>query len=179
MAQRKHFPSVDWNISYSNYINQLEKYFDDYDPEFCAFRVKFRAILQEDGNLLEIVRLVGRDSLTEDQKVIIEIARIIKDDYLQQNAFSDEDYTCPLHKTVGMMKCICHFYDHCVRACNESDKDAKVTWALIENQCNAEIYQLTRLKFEMPFQPQEELLQKFDNLLMAMDKKFKNIQKHV
>lgn len=179
LAQRKHFPSVDWNISYSNYINQLEKYFDDYDPEFSSFRTKFRLILQEEGNLNEIVRLVGRDSLTEDQKVIIEVARIIREDFLQQNAFSDEDYTCPLYKTVGMMKCICHFYDHAVRACNESDKDAKVTWALIENQCTSEIYQLTRLKFEMPMQAQEVFVQKFDNLCAAIDKKFKNIAKHV
>ncbi len=59
-----------------------------------------RQILQEENSLSEIVQLVGRDSLSEDQKVILEIAKIIREDYLQQNAFSKHDYNCPLYKSV-------------------------------------------------------------------------------
>merc|ERR1711884_100966 len=64
LAQRKHFPSVDWNISYTNYFLALTPFFEGYDPQFIELRNKFRAILQEEGALSEIVRLVGRDSLT-------------------------------------------------------------------------------------------------------------------
>jgi V-type H+-transporting ATPase subunit A len=74
LAQRKHFPSVDWNISYSNYEMQLEKYFDSYDTELNYYRSTFKTILQDEGTLLEIVRLVGRDSLSEDQKVTIDVS---------------------------------------------------------------------------------------------------------
>ena len=62
-----------------------------------------RQILQEENSLSEIVQLVGRDSLSEDQKVILEIAKIIREDYLQQNAFSKYDYNCPLYKSVRPM----------------------------------------------------------------------------
>ncbi len=100
LAQRKHFPSVNWNISYSKYMRVLGPFFDGVDPEFSRLRNSARQILQEENSLSEIVQLVGRDSLSEDQKVILEIAKIIREDYLQQNAFSKHDYNCPLYKSV-------------------------------------------------------------------------------
>merc|ERR1711904_420226 len=108
----------------------------------------------------------------------IEVAKIIREDFLQQNAYSDYDYTCPSNKTICMMKCICCFFELATKACLESDKDAKVTWALIESQLNSEIYGLTRLKFELPFQPKAELAKKFDDLCTSIEKKFKNLTKH-
>lgn len=135
LAQRKHFPSVDWNKSYSNYTNILEDFFDTEWPGYNKWKTDFAAILQEEGSLNEIVRLVGRDSLTEDQKVILETAKIIKDEFLQQNAFSAWDKNCPLWKTAGMMKCICQFYYSCNRALAEQDKekDNKVTWEILKS----------------------------------------------
>ena len=95
-------------------------------------KTKFREILQEEENLTEIVQLVGRDSLSEDQKVILEIAKIIREDFLQQNAFSHYDYNCPLFKTVGMMRCIVRFYENSKKAINDSQKsDKKISWAII------------------------------------------------
>ena len=73
LAQRKHFPSVNWSISYSNYDRILEEYYNQYDPEFMRLKTKFREILQEEEDLTEIVQLVGKDSLSEDQKVILEV----------------------------------------------------------------------------------------------------------
>jgi V-type H+-transporting ATPase subunit A len=98
LAQRKHFPSVNWNISYTNYAKQLEKYFNEFDTEFGYLRTKFRGILADEEELNEIVQLVGKDSLSEDQKLTLEIAKKIKEDFLNQNAFSDYDYYCPLYK---------------------------------------------------------------------------------
>merc|ERR1712003_439794 len=69
LAQRKHFPSVNWNISFSKYIRILEPYFEKYDPEY--------SILQKEDDLQEIVQLVGKDSLSEDQKCTLEVAKII------------------------------------------------------------------------------------------------------
>jgi len=73
LAQRKHFPSINWTISTSNYERQLDPYFDNFDSEFSYLRTKFKEILQEEAELNEIVQLVGRDSLSEDQKLVLEV----------------------------------------------------------------------------------------------------------
>ena len=98
LAQKKHFPSVNWTISTSNYERQLDPYFNNFDKEFSHLRQKIKEILHEEVELIEIVQLVGRDSLSEDQKLTLEISKIIKEEFLQQNAFSEWDYTCPLEK---------------------------------------------------------------------------------
>jgi len=77
LAQRKHFPSVNWNISYSNYDRVLEEYFNKYDPDFMKFKVKIKEILQEEEDLTEIVQLVGKDSLTEEQKTVLEVKPVL------------------------------------------------------------------------------------------------------
>jgi len=75
------------------------------------FKDTIKKILQDENDLIEIVQLVGKDSLDEEQKAILEVAKLIKDEFLQQNAFSEHDYNCPLVKTIGMMKCIVTYYD--------------------------------------------------------------------
>merc|ERR1711988_1050612 len=111
LAQRKHFPSVNWNISFSKYIRILEPYFEKYDPEYGMLQQKMKEILQKEDDLQEIVQLVGKDSLSEDQKCTLEVAKIIREDFLQQNGFSEYDFMCPLAKTIGMMKVIVTFHD--------------------------------------------------------------------
>ena len=110
----------------------LEPFFNDFDPSYSATRNKARDVLQQEDALTEIVQLVGKESLSEDQKVVMEVAKIIREDFLQQNAFTDYDFTCPLVKSVGMLKCIMAFYDHCQKAIADSPADAKVTWATIK-----------------------------------------------
>ena len=83
LAQRKHFPSVDWNISYSNYNTYLKEYYSARDPEFMRYKAAVSTILQEENDLIEIVQLVGKDSLDELQKTTLEVAKIIKDEFLQ------------------------------------------------------------------------------------------------
>lgn len=103
------------------------------DADFISMRNRVRQILQEEDNLQEIVQLVGKESLSEDQKVIMEVAKIIREDFLQQNAYSDYDFTSPLHKSVGMLRVITHFYDCCMKAIKDSPVDAKITWAMIKS----------------------------------------------
>merc|ERR1719314_32764 len=87
LAQRKHFPSVNWNISFSKYIRILEPFFEQYDPEYQMLQQKMKEILQTEDDLQEIVQLVGKDSLSEDQKCTLEVAKIVREDFLQQNGF--------------------------------------------------------------------------------------------
>merc|ERR1712054_26943 len=87
LAQRKHFPSVNWNISFSKYIRILEPFFEKFDPEYGFLQQKMKEILQKEDDLQEIVQLVGKDSLSEDQKCTLEVAKIIREDFLQQNGF--------------------------------------------------------------------------------------------
>jgi V-type H+-transporting ATPase subunit A len=157
LAQRKHFPSVNWKVSYSYYERQLEPYFDGVDKEFGYLRQRFREVLQEEEELNEIVQLVGRDSLTEDQKLALEVAKMIREDFLQQDAFSSNDYTCPIYKTVGMMRAIVTFYDQCHKAIMESSGDNKITMNLILNQLKALMIRITKLKTENPRQTKVEI----------------------
>ncbi|NXW56444.1 VATA ATPase, partial [Eurystomus gularis] len=91
LAQRKHFPSVNWLISYSRYLRALEPHYEGLHPEFPALRSRAREILQDEEELAEIVQLVGKASLAEADKVTLEVAKLLKDDFLQQNGYSSYD----------------------------------------------------------------------------------------
>ncbi|XP_041265604.1 V-type proton ATPase catalytic subunit A-like [Onychostruthus taczanowskii] len=91
LAQRKHFPSVNWLISYSRYLRALEPHYERAHPELPALRDRARRILQEEEELAEIVQLVGKASLAEGDKVTLEVAKLLKDDFLQQNGYSAYD----------------------------------------------------------------------------------------
>jgi len=131
LAQRKHFPSVNWNISFSKYIRILEPYFEKYDPDYSMLQQKMKEILQKEDDLQEIVQLVGKDSLSEDQKCTLEVAKIIREDFLQQNGFTDYDMLCPLAKTIGMMKVIVGFHDAAQKTMSEFSGEHKIGWNTI------------------------------------------------
>jgi len=142
LAQRKHFPSINWTISFSKYIRTLEPYMEEKEPEYLRLQQQFREILQSEDELQEIVQLVGKDSLSEDQKCTLETARIIREDFLQQNGFSEYDFMCTLPKTIGMMKVIGHFYDCAMKAITETG-DRKVTWGVIATELKDTITKVT------------------------------------
>merc|ERR1711990_1131142 len=155
LAQRKHFPSVNWNISFSKYIRVLEPYFEKYDPEYAFLQQKFKEILQKEDDLQEIVQLVGKDSLSEDQKCTLEVAKIIREDFLQQNGFTDYDFMCPLAKTIGMMKVIVGFHESAQKVMAESSGDSKITWNQIAASMRDLVKKVTDMKFELPRQSEE------------------------
>merc|ERR1712078_532280 len=164
LAQRKHFPSVNWNISFSKYIRTLEPFMEATEPEYMALQQKFREILQMEDELQEIVQLVGKDSLSEDQKCTLETARIIREDFLQQNGFSEYDFMCPLSKTIGMMKVIVSYHEQAQKAMAEFTGDQKVTWNLICTQLKPQLVKLTSMKFEMPQNTDEYFKKTFKEL---------------
>jgi len=155
LAQRKHFPSVNWNISFSKYIRTLEPYFERYDPEYGFLQQKFKEILQKEDDLQEIVQLVGKDSLSEDQKCTLEVAKIIREDFLQQNGFTEYDFFCPLAKTIGMMKVIVALHEQGQKAIAEATGDNKIGWGIIYNSMKGLITKITSMKFELPRQSEE------------------------
>merc|ERR1712063_232555 len=155
LAQRKHFPSVNWNISFSKYIRILEPFFETFDTEYSMLQQKMKEILQKEDDLQEIVQLVGKDSLSEDQKCTLEVAKIIREDFLQQNGFSDYDFFCPLAKTIGMMKVIVGFHDAAQKTMSEFTGDQKNTWGTINTAMKDYIVKITNMKFELPRQPEE------------------------
>jgi len=164
LAQRKHFPSVNWNISFSKYIRILEPYFSQFDPEYPFLQQKFKEILQKEDDLQEIVQLVGKDSLSEDQKVTLEVAKIIREDFLQQNGFTDYDFKCPIIKTIGMMRVIANFHEGAQKAIAESTGDNKVTWNMVNTSMREMIVKITSMKFEMPSNTDEYFRTTFNKL---------------
>merc|ERR1712059_78925 len=107
-------------------------------------------ILQKEDDLQEIVQLVGKDSLSEDQKCTLETAKIIREDFLQQNGFTDYDFFCPLAKTIGMMKVIVTFHDLAQKTMAESSGDHRISWNYINSHCKGLIKKITDMKFELP-----------------------------
>lgn len=175
LAQRKHFPSIDWNISYSNYTDFLAEYYNTRDPEFMRYKAQVQTILQQENDLIEIVQLVGKDSLDEQQKATLEVAKIIKDEFLQQNAFSDYDYNCPLYKTVGMLKCIVVYYENCCKVLKESQKsEKKLSMALIEEAFDKDIIlDIKKMKFKDPAMPEKQMVQELNDLADKIENKFR------
>ncbi|WP_415379271.1 V-type ATP synthase subunit A [Halosimplex sp. TS25] len=112
LAEKRHFPAIDWNDSYSLYRDQLDPWFEDNVaddwPEQRQWAID---VLDEDGELQEVVQLVGKDALPEDQQLTLEVARFIKEAWLQQNALHDVDRYCPPEKTYRILGAIRTFND--------------------------------------------------------------------
>jgi len=128
LAQRKHFPSINWNVSYSKYKEPIDKHFNMLtkpEGDYSRLRDQCAQILQQEKKLLDIVQLVGEEQLQPSEKVDLEIASMIREEFLQQDAFSKNDYNCPLRKSIGMLRCIIRLYDQCIRAVRESGAEAK------------------------------------------------------
>merc|ERR1719330_1480757 len=172
LAQRKHFPSLNWLISYSKYMQVLEPYFNSMDEQYSSLRETARTILQQEDNLSEIVQLVGKESLSEDQKVIMEVAKLIREDFLAQNAFTEHDYTCPLAKSVGMLSCIVGFYDLCQKAIADSPADAKLTFAHIKTALGPVIQKVIDAKYVDPKSSEDEINRFYADLQDELQREF-------
>ncbi|MCM1023673.1 MAG: V-type ATP synthase subunit A [Prevotella sp.] len=117
LAYARHYPAINWNDSYSEYIDDLADYYSEkVSPEFLAYRQRIANILHEENKLMEIVKLIGSDVLPEDQKLVIEIARVVRVGFLQQNAYHKDDTYVPLEKQFSMMGIILKLYDRCAEA---------------------------------------------------------------
>lgn len=111
LAYKKHFPSINWLTSYSLYVENFTEYWSkEVAPDFVTVRKTAMTLLERESKLLEIVRLVGMESLSNSDRLILEVARMIREDFLFQDAFSPEDAYTPLVNQYGLLKSIVTFY---------------------------------------------------------------------
>ena len=176
LAQRKHFPSLNWLLSYSKYLRALDPWYEENYPEFPPMRTTVKEILQTEDDLTEIVQLVGKDSLAEGDKLILEVAKILRDDYLAQNGFSDWDKTCPFYKCVWLMKNIITFYDLAKKAIENSTTDNKVTWNRLKAAMPDTIYKLSTQKFQLPTDGEAVLVDYFSKLNEEIVAAFRSLE---
>merc|ERR1712054_73512 len=176
LAQRKHFPSINWLLSYSNYLTALDPFYEIFDPEFISLGTKTKEILQMEEDLTEIVQLVGKDSLAESDKVVLEVARIIRDDFLQQNGFTEYDKKCPFYKTVWMLRNMILFYDLAQRCVEGGDRESKITLADIKSQLGDLMYKISSQKFQLPYAGQQKLTAYFKQLNEEIQQRFRQIE---
>jgi V-type H+-transporting ATPase subunit A len=176
LAQRKHFPSVNWSISYSKYLKALESYYDGADEEFTSLRDKVREILQVEEDLSEIVQLVGKDSLAEGDKITLEVAKIVKDNFLQQNSYTPYDRYCPFYKTRWLLRNMVHFYNMAQQSIEQSTDEHKITWSTIRATMGQLIHRINSMKFENPSDGEAKLVATYKQLFDDITKAFRELR---
>ncbi len=111
LSYARHFPAINWLESYSLYQEKMDEFIDEYlDGPFSDMRKEAMGILQDENGLLEIVRLVGRESLSEEDQIKLEVAKSLREDFLQQNAYHEIDTYCSLKKQENMLGTILNYY---------------------------------------------------------------------
>jgi V-type H+-transporting ATPase subunit A len=155
LAQRKHFPSINTVLSYSKYTNTLDKYYEKDNPDFASLRDQIKGLLSDSDELDQVVQLVGKSALSDPDKITLDIANLVKEDFLQQNGYSEYDQFCPLWKTEWMMKLMMGFHDEAQKAVAQGQSWSKVREATSDLQT-----QLRQLKFEIPSDGEEAISKK-------------------
>ena len=111
LAYARHYPAIQWLTSYSEYLTDLAPWYNDHvNPKFVDYRNRLMYLLNQESSLMEIVKLIGSDVLPDDQKLILEIAKVIRVGFLQQNAFHKDDTCVPMTKQFAMMDVILYLY---------------------------------------------------------------------
>ncbi|KAJ5272391.1 hypothetical protein N7478_007516 [Penicillium angulare] len=169
LAQRKHFPSVNTSISYSKYNSVLDKYYEKHNPEFPRLRDHIRELLSKSEDLDQVVQLVGKAALGDSDKIILDVAAMVKEDFLQQNGYSDYDQFCPLWKTEYMMKAFMGFHDEAQKAIAQGQQWSKVREATKDIQSS-----LRSMKFEVP-KDEQEVSAKYEKILQSMSDRFASV----
>lgn len=149
LAYKRHFPAINWLTSYSLYLDTLEPWFSKtVAQDWVGLRTELMGLLQDEAELEEIVQLVGMDALSAPDRLKLEAARSIREDFLHQNAYDDIDTYTPLPKQYAMMKLILSFYDQS-RAALEDGVDIEALVALPVREA------IGRFKYTLPEQVEE------------------------
>ncbi len=127
LAQRRHFPAINWLTSYSLYLDTLAPWFAEHvDPDWRELVARINTILQEEEKLMEIVQLVGSDALPDKEQVTLEVARMLREYFLQQNAFHEVDTYCEPKKTAETMRIVLRWADLAYAALEQGVKARKL-----------------------------------------------------
>lgn len=159
LAYARHYYAINWNQSYSEYIPDLRRWYQkNVSPKFMEDRQKLQSILAEETKLQEIVQLMGSDVLPDDQKLTMEVARVVRVGYLQQNAFHPDDTYVPLEKQFKMMEVIVYLD----KKCQEVVAEGKPVRELIETGIFDDV---VKMKYDVP----NKNLELFDNYYKKID----------
>ena len=165
LAYARHYFAINWPQSYSDYVYDLEKWYDqNVGSDFVSDRQQLSFILAEESRLNEIVNLMGPDVLPEDQKLVMEIAKVVRVGYLQQNAFHKDDTYVPLAKQLKMMDVILYLN----KKCQEAVAQGKVVRAISETGI---FEQLIKMKYDIP----NDHIEKLDTYYQDIDNALKSV----
>lgn len=165
LAYARHYFAINWTQSYSDYVYDLEKWYDqNVGSDFVSDRQQLSFILAEESRLNEIVNLMGPDVLPEDQKLVMEIAKVVRVGYLQQNAFHKDDTYVPLAKQLKMMDVILYLN----KKCQEAVAQGKVVRAISETGI---FKQLIKMKYDIP----NDHIEKLDTYYQDIDNALKSV----
>lgn len=165
LAYARHFPAINWNTSYSEYLGDLTPwYVANYGEEFMTLRSRLQGVMKEETSLNEIVKLIGSDILPEDQKLTIEIARVIRLGFLQQNSFNAIDTYVPMEKMKRMMAVIFRLYDGARGLIAKSIPLSQIRATGIFDK-------LIRMKYEIP----NDDISQFDDYDAAVDEAISSV----
>ena len=164
LSQRRHFPAINWLNSYSLYLDTLHDWYDrEVSPEWNTLRSWAMEVLQKEAELQEIVQLVGSDALPETEQITIEVARMIREIFLQQNAYDEVDTFCDMKKQYDIMKSIKLFADLSATAQAAGVTPSQIIGSKAKNE-------LPQIKFIKDYKPELEKIAK------AMDEEFTTLK---
>lgn len=164
LAYARHYPAINWNMSYSEYMDDLSDFYETVSPDFLSYRQQISNLLIEENKLMEIVKLIGSDVLPDNQKLTIEIARVIRVGFLQQNAYHKDDTYVPLEKQFLMMGAILHLYH---KASEAIEKNIPIS-AVLETGIFEKII---KIKYDIP-NDKPEMFKEYDE---EIDKVFERL----
>ena len=174
LAYARDYPAINWLTSYSEYIDDMTKWYNEkLGSDFLEMRAKMIKLLQEENDLMEIVKLVGADLMPEDQKLILEIGRVIRAGFLQQNAFHEVDTFVPLEKQYAMMSLILFLYDRCVELTRMGVPVSVIKDTKFFDDCISMKYTVGNKDFSQI----DRLREKFDKGIRELQRAYRDIKK--
>eukprot|EP01113_Clastostelium_recurvatum_P028963 TRINITY_DN3497_c0_g1_i1.p2 TRINITY_DN3497_c0_g1~~TRINITY_DN3497_c0_g1_i1.p2 ORF type:complete len:276 (-),score=58.89 TRINITY_DN3497_c0_g1_i1:135-962(-) len=164
LAQRKHFPSINWLLSYCKNHKVLDDFYDTrVDPEFVSLRRQAFDLFEAEDKLADKVTTIGVSALPDADQITLQVTRILRDDFLIQNQFTPYDHCCPLYKTVWMLRNIMTFHT-CAMASVTPHRAGSRKWAQTKNKLTDLMYKLTCMKFQDPSDGERTLVAYYRNL---------------
>ena len=166
LAYKRHFPAINWLTSYSLYVDNMGKWFEEnVDEKFMTDRQKMMTLLQEEAELDEIVKMVGMDALSAGDRLKMEAARSIREDFLHQNSFHEVDTYTPLHKQFLMMEIVIAFYEQSAEALRQG--------ATIKHILSMDVREkIGRFKYVLP----ENVDTEFENIQKSLAQELESIK---
>ena len=166
LADRRHFPAINWLTSYSLYLDFVKPWFDqNVGKEFQTLRGEMMALLEKEAELQEIVQLVGQDALPESDRALLEVARMIREDYLQQHAYHEIDSYCSKEKQFLMLKIIWRFYQEVNKAIEAGVGAGRIAAVKVKDE-------IARMKYT----PNPDFPQRYEGLVQSIEREFEALR---